>query len=233
VNVSIRKKHPTACQGPTKLIHHADRDVQNVVGGSLERQLALVNLGCIPVDVWQSRAAHERQPDWIVFDLAPGCGEFAEAARAGIIVKAALDDLGLVSFPKTSASRGLHVLVPLPVGPEFDEMLAFAEKPCRRLAAAHPRELTAESRIEDRQSRVYLDALRNAFGATVAAPYSVRRPGAPFSMPLRWSEVRPSLVPANFNIGNYKERLAGRDAWEDFFRSRQSIKPAVKHLGKI
>jgi DNA primase len=52
-------------------------------------------------------------------------------------------------------------------------------------------------------------------------------------MPLRWSEVRPSLVPANFNIGNYKERLARRDAWEDFFRSRQSIKPAVKHLGKI
>jgi len=68
----------------------------------------------------------------------------------------------------------------------------------------------------------------------VAAPYSARRrPGAPFSMPLLSSEVKPSLVPANFNIGNYKERPAGRDGWEDFFRSRQSIKPAVKHLGKI
>ena len=78
--------------------------------------------------VWQSRAAHEREPDWIVFELDPGSGEFADAARAGIIVKAALDDLGLVSFPKTSGSHGLHVLIPLRVGPDCDEVLPFARK---------------------------------------------------------------------------------------------------------
>ena len=151
-----------------------------------------------------------------------------------MIVKAALDDVGLVSFPKTSGSRGLHVLVPLRIGPDFDEVLSFAEKLCERLAAAHPRELTVESRIEDRQNRVYLDALRNAFGATVAAPYSVRRrPGGAFSMPLRSSEVKPSLVPSDFNIGNYKERLAGPDPWKDFFRSRQSIRHAAKNLARM
>jgi bifunctional non-homologous end joining protein LigD len=219
---------------PTKLIHHANRDVRYVVGGSLETQLALVNLGCIPVHVWQSRAAHERRPDWIVLDLDPGSGEFADAARAGMIVKAALDDLGLVSFPKTSGSRGLHVLVPLRVGPDFDEVLPFARKFCERLAAAHPHELTVESRIEDRQNRVYLDALRNSFGATVAAPYSVRRrPGAPFSIPLGWSDVKPSLVPSDFNISNYKDRLAGVDPWEGFFRSRQSIRQAAKQVARI
>ena len=59
-----QKEAPDSLPGgtPTKLIHHANRDVQYVVGGSLETQLALVNLGCIPVHVWQSRAAHEYLP---------------------------------------------------------------------------------------------------------------------------------------------------------------------------
>jgi bifunctional non-homologous end joining protein LigD len=139
-----------------------------------------------------------------------------------------------VSFPKTSGSRGLHVLIPLRVGPDFDEVLLFARNVCERLAAAHPRELTIEARIEERQNRVYLDALRNSFGATVAAPYSVRRrPGAPFSIPLRWSEVKPSLVPSDFNIGNYREYLSAPDPWKDFFRSRQSIRQAAKRLARI
>ena len=209
---------------PTHVIRHANRNVRYVVGGSLETQLALVNLGCIPVHVWASRAGHERQPDWVVFDLDPTSGEFADAARAGLLVKEALDELDLASFPKTSGSRGLHVFVPLRLGPDFDEALTFAKEVCERLAAAHPRELTVEQRIEARGSRVYLDAFRNSFGATVVAPYSVRRrPAAPFSMPLSWSEVKPTLVPSDFNLGNYEKRLKGRDPWEDFFGSRQSL----------
>ena len=219
---------------PTQAIKHSNRNVRYVVGGSLETQLALVNLGCIPVHVWGSRAGHERQPDWMVFDLDPSSKEFAAVARAALLVKEALDQLDLVSFPKTSGSRGLHVFVPLRVGPDFDEVLRFAREICERLAAAHPRELTVEQRIENRGNRVYLDSFRNSFGATVVAPYSVRRrPGAPFSMPLRWSEVKPSLVPSDFNIGNYEKRLAARDPWEDFFASRQSIKSAAKELAKI
>ena len=218
----------------TQLIKHSNRNVKYVVGGSLETQLALVNLGCIPVHVWASRAGHERQPDWIVFDLDPSSEGFAAVAKAALLVKEALDELDLVSFAKTSGSRGLHVFVPLRRGPDFDEVLPFARQLCERLAAAHPRELTVEQRIENRGSRVYLDSFRNSFGATVVAPYSVRRrPGAPFSMPLGWSEVKPSLNPGDFNIGNYKKRLARRDPWEDFFRTRQSIKSAVRQLTKI
>ncbi len=219
---------------PTKLIRHANRNVNYVLGGSLETQLTLVNLGCIPVHVWGSRAQRERQPDWMVFDLDPSSGEFALAARAGLLVKEALDELKVASFPKTSGSRGLHVFVPLRVGPDFDEVLAFTRAICERLAAAHPRELTVEQRIEARGDRVYLDWLRNGFGATVVAPYSVRRrPKAPFSMPLRWSDVKPSLDPSSFNLSNYKKRLIGADPWQDFSQSRQTIKSATKALRKI
>jgi bifunctional non-homologous end joining protein LigD len=219
---------------PTKLIHHEKKDVNYVVGGSLETQIALVNLGCIPVHVWGSRASYPRQPDWMVFDLDPGTGEFADAARAGLLLKTALDELELTSFPKTSGSRGLHVFVPLRVGPDFDEVRSFAEQLCGRLARAHPDSLTIEQRIEARKNRVYLDSFRNGFGATVVAPYSVRRrPKAPFSMPLRWADVKPSLVPADFNLGNYKKRLTGPDPWADFFKSRQSLKGAAKALAKV
>jgi bifunctional non-homologous end joining protein LigD len=219
---------------PTKTIHHSNRDVQYVVGRSLETQLALVNLGCIPVHVWGSRAGYERQPDWMIFDLDPSTDELASAARAGLRVKEALDQLGLTSFPKTSGSRGLHVFVPLRVGPDFDEVLSFARELCTRLAAAHPDTLTVEARIQKRGDRVYLDSMRNSFGATVVAPYSVRRrPKAPYSMPLDWNDVKPSLDPSTFNLSNYKKRFASADPWEDFFGSRQSLKTAAKSLGKI
>lgn len=209
---------------PTHRIHHQNRDVEYVVGGPRETQLALVNLGCIPVHVWASRASHPQQPDWLVFDLDPTSGKFADAAKAGLLVKTELDELGLTSFPKTSGSRGLHVFVPLKLGPTYDDVLPFAKEICERLAASHPKELTLEQRIEARGQRVYLDPFRNAFGATVVAPYSVRRRDkAPFSMPLDWSDVKPSLDPSDFNLGNYAKVLTGPDPWKTFFKSRQSL----------
>jgi bifunctional non-homologous end joining protein LigD len=219
---------------PTKAIHHQDHIVHYVVGGLLETEIALVNLGCIPVHVWGSCASHPHQPDWVVFDIDPGSGEFADAAKAGLLLKGALEALDLVSFPKTSGSRGMHVFLPIHVGPDFDEVLSFAEEFGKRLAAAHPDTLTVEQRLETRRGRVYLDPFRNAFGATVVAPYSVRRrEKAPFSMPLRWPDVKPSLDPSRFNLGNFEKHLAGSDPWQSFFRKRQSLAEAVKALHRI
>jgi len=210
---------------PTKPIHHENGDVNYVVGGSLETQIALVNLGCIPVHIWGSRADRPEQPDWMVFDLDPGSGKFSDSARAGLLLKKALDDLGLISFPKTSGSRGLHVFVPLRRGPGFDDVRSCAAGICASLAAGHPDALTMEQHIAARAGRVYLDTLRNSFGATVAAPYALRRrPRAPFSTPLDWREVTPDLDPSDFNLGDYKRRLAIPDPWKDFFRSRQALR---------
>jgi len=216
---------------PTKLIHHQKRAVDYVVGGLIETEIALVNLGCIAVHVWGSCASHPHQPDWVVFDIDPGSGEFADAAKAGLLLKGALEAMDLVSFPKTSGGRGMHVFLPIQVGPDFDEARSFAEEVGRRLAAAHPDTLTVEQRLQARGDRVYLDPFRNAFGATVVAPYSVRRrEKAPFSMPLRWQDVKPSLDPSRFNLGNFKKHLAGSDPWQDFFKRRQSLGEAVKAL---
>ncbi|HEY4948897.1 MAG TPA: hypothetical protein VIH88_01060, partial [Candidatus Acidoferrales bacterium] len=205
-----------------------------VVGGSLETQLALVNLGCIAVHVMAGRASAPRKPDWICFDLDPATGKFADAARAALQVKESLDALKLDSYAKTSGSRGIHVFVPLRSGPDADEVLEFARAFVARVAASNPKELTIEHSIAARGQRVYLDPFRNGFGQTVVAPYSIRRrEKAPFSAPLAWSEVKPGLDPATFNLGNFRKRLKAKDPWADFFRNRQSLKDAAKSLKKL
>jgi bifunctional non-homologous end joining protein LigD len=210
--------------GPRKATHY-------VVGGSLATQLAMVNLGCIPVHVCGSRAKTFPKPDWVCFDLDPSTGQFKDAARAGLQIKEALDALGLVSFPKTSGSRGLHIFVPIRLGPSSSEVLKFAEDFVARVAGAHPKELTIEHSKAARGPRVYLDAARNGSVQTVAAPYSVRRqPHAPVSTPLDWSEVKPPLDPASFNIGNFRKRLQKKDPWIDFFSSRQTLAKALARL---
>ena len=133
-------------------------------------------------------------------DINPESGLIADAARAGLHVKAALDTLKMRSFPKTSASRGLHVLVPMQVGPDADEVPSFAQSLLGRVASAHPRELTVEHSVRARSGRVYLDPFRNSFAQTVVAPYSVRRrEKAPISWALHWSEVTLGLVPSDFS----------------------------------
>lgn len=205
-----------------------------VVGGLLATQLALANLGCIPIHVTGSRAKTFPKPDWICFDLDPQSGKFSDAAKAGLLAKAVLDQLDLVSFPKTSGSRGLHIFVPIRVGPEASEVLKFAEEFVARLAAAYPKQLTVAHAIADRGALVYLDAFRNGSVQTVVSPYSVRRkPHAPVSTPLAWSEVKPSLNPSSFNIGNFSARLKKKDPWSDFFNSRQALKPAVARLKQL
>jgi bifunctional non-homologous end joining protein LigD len=222
---------------PTKRIDSPEgkrKSVNYVVGGKLETQLALVNLGCIPVHVMGSRASADRKPDWVCFDCDPESGKFADAARAGLFIKEALDALKLESFAKTSGSRGLHVFVPIRAEVDASDVLAFAQAVVQTVAAAHPKETTVEHPIAARKGRVYLDPFRNGFGQTVVAPYSVRRrPHAPVSTPLDWKEVKSSLDPASFNIGNFAKRAKRKDPWEDFFRSRQSLKAATKMIAKL
>jgi bifunctional non-homologous end joining protein LigD len=222
---------------PAKRIRHAGGSTEStnyVVGGSLETQLALVNLGCIAVHVMAGRAAAPRKSDWLCIDLDPSSGKFADAARAALQVKESLDELKLDSYAKTSGSRGIHVFVPLRNGPDADEVLDFARAFVTRVAASNPRELTVEHSIAARRQRVYLDPFRNGFGQTVVAPYSVRRrEKAPYSTPLAWSEVKPSLDPTAFNLASFRKRLKAKDTWADFFRNRQSLKDAAKSLKKL
>jgi bifunctional non-homologous end joining protein LigD len=222
---------------PTKRIANSSgsRAFTNyVVGGKLETQIAIINFGCIPVHVTGSRAKTFPKPDWVCLDLDPMSGSFEDAARASVRVKKALDELELVSFAKTSGSRGLHIFIPIKMGPTADDVLKFAEKLVGVIAKDHPKELTVEHAIAARGKRVYLDPFRNGAVQTVVAPYSVRRkPHAPVSTPLEWAEVGKVKDPATFNIKNLQQRLKKKDPWKNFFEQRQSLKAAESKLAKL
>jgi bifunctional non-homologous end joining protein LigD len=212
---------------PTKAIaaESAGRTVQYVIGGSKKTLLALVNLGCIAVHVMNCRTGSLDRPDWLAFDLDPSSGAFADAARAGHLLREILDERGIRSYPKTSGGRGLHVLVPLRRGPTQDAVRAFAQKIGTAMAERAPRLVTVAMSKAQRRRRVFADALRNAFGQTIVAPYSVRRrPKAPVSTPLDWDEVDARLDPARYNVRTTERRIAGADPWADFWTHRQQLR---------
>jgi len=203
------------------------RVVRYVVGGSRRTLLALVNLGCIAIHLMNCRRRGLDRPDWVAFDLDPGSGRFGDAATAGKLLREILDNFKVRSYPKTSGGRGLHVLVPLRPGPSQADARAFAMHVGRMMAARAPRLVTVEMSKANRQGRVFADALHNAFGQTIAAPYAVRRrPRAPISTPLDWDEVDPELDPARYNLRSIERRLAAADPWADFWTRRQRLPDA-------
>ena len=195
------------------------KDVNYLVGGTLDALLGLVRVGCIAMHVMNFRVQSLHDADWLAFDLDPSSGEFADTVRAGLGLRAILDEHRLGSFPKTSGSRGLHVFVPLRQGHSQDDVTAFAVRVGEELARRKPDLVTMEFSKKARGTRVYADPFRNAYLQTIVTPYSVRRrPHAPVSTPLAWDEVTPKLDPAQFTIRTLEKRLVKADPWKDFRR---------------
>jgi len=200
------------------------KDVNYLVGGTLEAVLGLVRVGCISMHVMNSRVGSMRDADWVAFDLDPSSGEFSDTIRAGRALRTILDEHGLVSFPKTSGSRGLHVFVPLRAGHSQEDVTAFAVRIGEELARREPDLVTMAHRKSDRGARVYADPFRNAYLQTIVTPYSARRrTGATVSTPLAWDEVTARLDPRRFTIRTIEKRVASADPWADFRRRAQRL----------
>lgn len=188
----------------------------------------LANQGTITLHAWLSRRDQLRCPDQIIFDLDPPGDDFEPVRRGARLVKAGMEAAGLVPFLKTTGSRGLHVVAPIRPEAEFGQVRELAKKLAARLADAHPDELTTEQRKNKRRGRLYLDIMRNVFGQTAVAPWSVRaKPGAPVATPLAWRELDdPELGPRSFTVTNVFRRLGQRrDPWAGM--TRHAVAPAT------
>jgi bifunctional non-homologous end joining protein LigD len=172
------------------------------------------------------------RPDFVLFDLDPspdvGIKEVVEVA---LIVKQALDALGLVSFPKTSSADGMHVLVPIERRSTYPQTREFCEIVAGAIARAH-RGLATTEWSKAKRRGVLIDANQNGEGKTIASVYSVRpRPGAPVSTPLRWDEVTPKLDPTSFTMDVVLERIRRHgDLFAGVLTTRQRLEPALRKL---
>src|ERR671925_189607 len=194
--------------------------------------LWMVNMGCIDMNTWYSRVDKPERPDWVLFDLdpSPDVG-FPETVEVALLVKEALDALGLESYPKTSGSEGMHVLVPIARRHTYDDTREFAEIIAGALARRHRGLVTTEWSKAKRRG-VLVDANQNGEGKTIASVYSVRpKPGAPVSTPLGWDEVNESLDPRAFTMEVVLERVRQRgDLFEGVLKTKQSLSKALSAL---
>jgi bifunctional non-homologous end joining protein LigD len=210
-------------------------DTRTIDYALVDDELALlwmVNMGCIDMNAWTSRIDRPDRPDWVVFDLDPSEDVgFDEVVETALLVREALELLSLQSFPKTSGSRGIHVLVPLARRHTYEDTRSFASIVAGALARAHPGLVTTEWAKHKRRG-VLVDANQNGQGRTTASVYSVRpRAGAPVSAPLRWEEVRAGLDPAAFTMGEMLDRVAREgDLFSPVLELRQSLGAALRAL---
>lgn len=166
------------------------------------------NLGVIDFNPWPVRRADLDHPDELRVDLDPSPGvTWADVQHVAMVVREVLDEAGMVGFPKTSGSRGVHVYVRIEPHHGFTDVrraaLALAREVERR---AGPGRATSKWWKEEREG-VFIDYNQNARDRTVASAWSLRAvPGAWVSMPVTWDEL-PQVELGDFTIRTAPQRL--------------------------
>jgi len=154
----------------------------------------------------------------MIFDLDPSANNFELVIKTEKNLKKYLEILGLKTYVMTTASKGLHVIIPLNRKSTFNTVKSFTQKIATYLVNQYPYIFTTKMRKIKRGKKVFIDTLRNSFSATEVAPYSIRaKESAPITTFLTWSEINSKLKPNKYNIKNIFNRLSKRkDPWENF-----------------
>lgn len=183
---------------------------EEVVVDDIAGLIWIVNLGCLELHPHPIRDDDLDHPDELRVDLDPGPGvAWADVVRVALEVKNLLDEQGLIGFPKTSGSRGMHINVRIEPRWTFSELRNAALALSRAVERRVPK-LATSKWWKDERHGVFLDYNQNAKDRTTCSAYSVRPlPDARVSTPLTWSEV-PDCNPADFTLFTVPTRFAER-----------------------
>jgi bifunctional non-homologous end joining protein LigD len=212
------------------------RQVDFLLVNSRDALLWTVQMNCIDMNAWYSRADKPQRPDYVVFDLDPPDEEdgFAQAIEVAHLIRGLLDELGLPGYVKTSGADGIHVLAPITRRSTFEETYAFAESASRLLESRHPGLVTTEW-LKKKRTGVLVDHRQNGAGKTIASVYSVRpKLGAPVSTPLRWEELTPDVRPRDFTMAVALERVAAQgDLFAPVLEEPRPLRAAATRLERL
>ncbi len=176
-------------------------------------------------------------PDKMIYDLDPpeGTTDFSAVRRAALDIRDVMAEVDLQAWVKTTGSKGFHVVIPLDRSAGFDEVREFAHSSALLLVRRHEETYTLEQRKNKRRGRIFLDVLRNSYGATTVAPYAIRaRPGAPVATPLDWEELKAGANPQDWTIESVPRRLAQKeDPWKGLMRHARSLERRREKLDAL
>ena len=210
-----------------RLVNQEGREVNYSVFTTVGSLLHFVNLGTIEQHPWHSTLKHLDKPDYVMLDLDPKKAPWKNVLQVALVCKEIFDEIGLQAFPKTSGSSGIHIYVPLKPKHNFGKVAGIAEALAAEVARRAPKIATIQRSLAKRQeNQVYVDAMQNARGKTIAAPFSARaKPGATVSMPLTWKQIEKGVKISDFTIENVPALIKKNgDSWKDFFASAQQLK---------
>lgn len=168
-----------------------------------------VNLGCIDLNPWPVRRFDVEHPDELRVDLDPMPGvPFSAVREVALVVRDVLSEHGLIGWPKSSGSRGIHICVRIHQLWDFTEVRRAALALAREVERRVPDIATSAWWKEERGERILIDYNQNARDRTVASVYSVRpTPNAQVSAPVTWDEV-PTMELSQFTVESMPERWA-------------------------
>lgn len=210
-----------------RLTNREGRDLDYAVFTTIGSILHFVNQGNIEQHPWHSTVKHLDKPDYFMLDLDPKQAPWQNVLDVALVCKEVLDELDLPAFPKTSGSSGIHIYLPLKPKHRYDKIAGVAFALANEVAQRAPKIATTQRSLAKRQKQqVYVDAMQNARGKTIAAAFSARaKPGATVSMPLTWKQIEKGVKISDFTIQNVPKlvKKAG-DSWSDFFGRRESLR---------
>ena len=209
-----------------RLTNQEGRELNYAVFTTVGSLLHFVNLGTIEQHPWHSTIKHLDKPDYLMLDLDPKEAPWKNVLEVALVCREVLDELGLPAFPKTSGSSGIHVYLPLKPKYDYSKIAEVAMALANEVAGRVPKIATTQRSLAKRQKQqVYVDAMQNARGKTIAAPYSARaRANATVSMPLTWKQIEREVKISDFTIESVPALVKkSGGSWKDFFESRHEL----------
>lgn len=194
---------------------------------SAEGLQELTQLNAYEIHAWNTDKDDYMKPNQIVMDFDPGPGvPWKEVVNAAIELKEILSELDLESFVKVTGGKGLHVHIPVEPIYSWDQIKSFAQTLALEMVSRHPEKYVATMSKNLRRNKIFIDYLRNGYGATAVVPYSLRtREKSSVALPVEWAELKRIKSSDQFTMDKALKKIQTRkrDPWEGMNELKQRV----------